>query len=300
MSSIVGSTTDYGDDIEHIDEDASSKVEPVLLALASGDLHAARQAADEAAGSTPLATALHRHLDRPAGDVYAEPSGFAAFIDNGGNVELYARTIALLRTHHRALAPATVLDIGCGDGRVSAATRVDAATHIDALEPSSALLADALVAIGSQCTGHNLHVATFLDQTDGQRWDLVQATYALHNLEPAERRRTLARLRDRTDHLLVAEFDVEPFAIGSREHARYAAQAYEHGIAEYPAHPSAIEGFLLPVLVAQFDPAQPSHTHEQSIAEWTTDLQTAGFSTVTTEPIVDYWWAPAVLVHATP
>ena len=54
----------------------------------------------------------------------------------------------------------------------------------------------------------------------------------------------------------------------------------------------------MPVLVGQFDPDRPRHTFEQPIAAWVTELEAAGFESVQTVPIHDYWWAPAVLIDA--
>ncbi|MCP4222532.1 MAG: hypothetical protein GY773_04225 [Actinomycetia bacterium] len=79
----------------------------------------------------------------PAG-VCVEPSAFEAFIDNGDNPNLYASTIDALATRHAELAPRTVLDIGCGDGRVTAGAMAagphdvgpGGAPIVDLVEPS--------------------------------------------------------------------------------------------------------------------------------------------------------------------
>jgi hypothetical protein len=59
-----------------------------------------------------------------------------------------------------------------------------------------------------------------------------------------------------------------------------------------------IQGFLMPVLTGQFDPARPRMTWEQPIERWIDDLGDAGFDRVTSEPVHDYWWARASLIHA--
>jgi hypothetical protein len=75
-------------------------------------------------------------------------------------------------------------------------------------------------------------------------------------------------------------------------------QRYRRGIAEYAEHRDVIDGFLMPVLVGQFDPTAARHTFEQSAGSWQRSLATAGWSS-TALPIHDYWWAPATLFDAT-
>ena len=92
------------------------------------------------------------------------------------------------------------------------------------------------------------------------------------------------RLRDLVrivgDPEIVAEFDVPAFADRSLEHALHAATTYERGLAEYPGSDLVALGFLMPVLVGQFDPDQPRHTFEQPIAGWVSDLEAAGLAMV--------------------
>ena len=92
----------------------------------------------------PPCAALADHLARPPGEgVYDEADAFASFISHGGNPVLYRRTIAALGALHARLRPATVLDVGCGDGRVTAGVLGPWTRSVDLVEPSRELLARA-------------------------------------------------------------------------------------------------------------------------------------------------------------
>ncbi len=276
-----------------------------LLAVAASDHDAALAAAEAARRDSPdslLAERLARFLRGAAGaGVYDDPTSFEQFIDGGGNPHLYERTIDALRAVHRRAAPTSVLDIGCGDGRVAAAVVQDPATVVDLVEPSAELLSRAGVAMtaaGCEVSAHQQRIDDFLAGHPDRRWDLAQSTFAMSAVEPATRSAVLRELARRTDHLLVVEFDVPDVADRSEEHARHVVDRYERGVAEYADDPEVIDGFLLPVLVGQFDPSRTRHTFEQSADSWVAQLASAGFAT-DVRPISDYWWATAVLLEAT-
>ena len=278
-----------------------------LSALSRGDWETAAATARRAVAKRPesrLARALAEYLNGlPSPGVYDEPSAFETFIDNGANVGLYRRTIQRLRAIHAEARPRAVLDIGCGDGRVTAGVVGEWTTRVDLVEPSADLLARAIGAVtrpGVDVIAHRSDVATFLaDAHDDTTWDLVQATFALHATDPAERITWLRSLARRTARLVVVEFDVPVFADRSPEHVSYLADRYERGIREYEDHPDVVSKFLMPVLVGQLDPSRSRYTFEQPIDDWTRLLRDAGFST-STEPIAPYWWANATLISATP
>ena len=280
-----------------------------LLAVAASDhdravasARAARRSAPPGTPSGRLADALLRHLDGGEGDVYDDPAAFERFIDGGGNVGLYRRAHAALVEHHEHLRPATVLDLGCGDGRLTdAAVRPDRGLErLDLVEPSAELLAAAEARLAGQpVVAHGRTAQELIDGlADDARWDVAQSTFALHAVPPDDRARVLAALAQRVRCLLVVEFDVPPFADRSPDHARYAVERYAAGVAEHEDDDLVVDGFLVPVLVGQFAPDRPRHTWEQPIATWAADLTSAGFAEVHHTLVHPYWWAPAHLLTA--
>ncbi|MFN3220184.1 MAG: methyltransferase domain-containing protein [Acidimicrobiales bacterium] len=274
-----------------------------LSEVANGDRRAATTTVERCVAAHPsdlLAASMLDALRSTSGDVYATPDGFRAFIDNASNVTLYDATIGHLRRRHDELRPASVVDIGCGDGRVTHACLAPNVSAVHLVEPSESLLGDALartdwaVTPTPHCADLSQFVAT-LDAAD--HFALVQSTFALHTIAPAERSRALASLRARTDRLIVVDFDVPAFADRSREHAEYAIERYRIGVGEYAEIPEAISGFLMPVLLGQFDPGATRHTFEQPVARWIDEVAAAGFDP-TVEIIDDYWWGPAFCLEA--
>ena len=276
-----------------------------LSALADGDWEAAAAAARSAAtheADSRLARALTRFLsDMRAPGVYGEPRVFETFIDNGGNVELYRETINHVSAVHSDVEPHSVLDIGCGDGRVTAAVLGASTTRVELVEPSAELLDRAIAAVdrpGIEVVAHRTDVTTLLADLDATtKWEMVQSTFALHATDPVERPALFRSLARRTPRLIIVEFDVPAFTDRSEEHIAYLADRYEQGLREYEDHPEVISNFLIPVLVGQLDAALPRYTFEQPIDEWTRLIRDAGFTT-TTQLIARYWWADAYLISA--
>ncbi len=251
-----------------------------------------------------LAVSLHRFLVEASNgpSVYDTPAAFEAFIDGAGNVALYHRTIALLASRLERSGPVSLADFGCGDGRVTFGSLPATARVVDLIEPSPALLVQAarqpwLPAVDVRL--HEADIELFLATTTG-RWDVALSTFALHNLPHDQRRTVLRELAERTGELFVVEFDVPAYTDRSAAHAAYVVDRYRRGVHEYTGNDLVILGFLMPVLTGQFDPARPRVTWEQPIERWVDDFVTAGFTTVTTEAVQDYWWAPASLIHALP
>ncbi len=240
--------------------------------------------------------ALRSHGD----DVYASPDGFRTFIDNASNVALYDTTIAHLRRRHSELMPATVVDIGCGDGRVTHACLPLTVSSVHLVEPSEALLGSALERSDWRVapTPHATDLAGFVASLGpGDHFSVVQSTFALHTIAPDERNRALASLRARIDRLIIVDFDVPAFGDRSREHAEYVIDRYRIGCAEYAEFPAAISGFLMPVLLGQFEAGATRHTFEQPVDRWIDDLTSVGF-VPKVEVIHDYWWGPAFCLEA--
>jgi SAM-dependent methyltransferase len=277
-------------------------------------------AAARAADRSTVRVALDRYLAEHGGDVYTDPAAFQRFVDGGGNVGLYAAAAEALRGLYAEVRPRRLIDVGCGDGRLSASAVGPGLERVDLVEPSGPLLDDAVArldgtgpeVVAHRATAQELLAAAAADaadadgdpddvDTDGRpRWDVAQSTFALHTLDPGARRRVLAALARTVGRLVVIEFDVPEMGDRTPEHAAYAVDRYAAGIAEYDGDELVVQGFLMPVLVGQFDPAQPRHTWEQPIDAWADDLVAAGFATVDHHLVHDYWWAPAHLLTATP
>ncbi len=278
-----------------------------LLAVARSDWSAGAQAARTAAAAEPdslLPLALAAFLDGGSeGNIYAEPEGFERFIQGGANPALYAATIDALREVVAKQRPTTLLDIGCGDGRVTAAVASEGIDLVTLVEPSEALLGEAVAAFqGSTCTvsPHQMTAEAFVaDFARSDTWSLVQSTFAFHTLNASQRHEVLRALATRSRSIALVEFDVPDFDDGGTEHARYTAERYERGLAEYPGDDTVAQRFLMPVLVGQFDPDQTRLTHEQSALRWCDDLRACGFTAVTSAPIFPYWWGTAVLIQGT-
>jgi len=280
-------------------------VDEALAEVAAGRWDTAEAVARRASVARPesqLARALASYLGGLSSPgVYDEPSAFETFIDNGGNVALYRQTIQRLSTIHAEVQPRAVLDIGCGDGRVTAGSLTASTSRIDLVEPSGELLAkaiDALARPGLDVVAHRMDVATFLGGSDDDTtWDIAQSTFALHATAPAQRPALLRSLARRAQRLVIVEFDVPRFADRSPDHIAYLAIRYEEGVRQYEQHPDVVARFLLPVLVGQLDPTRARYTFEQPIAEWARLLHDAGFTT-SVQPIDSYWWADAMLISA--
>ncbi len=276
-----------------------------LLAIAAGDYATARSVCKQAGVADPsgqLASALAAFLagdHDPAGGVYVDPSGFEEFIDGGDNPNLYRATIEAIRALAGPLD--SVIDIGCGDGRVTRQTIGEATKTIHLVEPSAAMLevaVDAVVAAvpNAAVSATNAGIDTLIQANDGNRWARAQSTFALHTIAFEDRPSVFRWLADHVDSIALVEFDVPGFDDRSEDHARYAVERYERGLSEYGPDSAAVSGFLMPVLVGQFDPEVARHTWEQPIERWKGDLRGAGFHKVSSKPIHDYWWATAHLI----
>lgn len=254
-----------------------------------------------AAGQPTVRAALERYL-AAGDDVYADPAAFQRFIDGGGNVALYRAAAGALRWLYAQVHARRVLDIGCGDGRLTSAALGPGLEQVDLVEPSAKLLGAAVSRLGGAgptVAPHQMTAQEFVDLPTSEVWDVAQSTFALHALDPEARGSVLSALAATVRRLVVIEFDVPELADPTSEHAAYAVERYAAGIAEYEGDDLVIQGFLMPVLVGQFDPAQPRHTWEQPVEAWSSDLYEAGFDDVHHRRLHDYWWAPAHIIEAT-
>jgi SAM-dependent methyltransferase len=278
----------------------------ILATVGRGDLATASRLAATRRGTSPLVAALHRFMTRgPIADPYTEPAAFREFIESGDNPALYGAVIDALRDLHGSLGAEVVLDIGCGDGRVTAATLSESCRGVDLVEPSAELIEDAsrrLADLGThlEVRGHRVDALGFFDglATDEQTWDLVQSTFALHTMPHHERVELLAHLRTRTAAVALVEFDVPPLEDSTETRSSHLAERYAEALEVYGEHPRVVDGFLMPVLIGQVLPGARRHTFEAPIGRWCDDLEAAGFS-VTSRALFDHWWATAHLVVGT-
>jgi SAM-dependent methyltransferase len=276
--------------------------------LAGGDTAAARRLADEAAAlpdAGALARALAARLGRPdSASPYETAEAFRAFIDGGGNPALYRAVVSHLADVYRRTFPETVLDLGCGDARVpvGAVQGLRTPPRLDLVEPSGELLARAEAASRDAGLDARLHPTTaedFLAGTaDRPGWDIAQASFALHAIEPDARREVLTRLRHVAGVVVVIEFDVPDLVHAGEPHLRSLVDRYERGVGEYPEHSPAIDGFLMPVLIGQLSDRTPRATWEQPARRWAAELESAGLHVTATRMLHRYWWAPVCAIHA--
>ena len=121
----------------------------------------------------------------------------------------------------------------------------------------------------------------------------------MHTIPHDERTEVLARLRERTERLVIVDFDVPAVEHGGPAHVRFLAETYERGLSEYGADRDLVAlGFLLPVLVGQLTPGARRLTWEQPMAAWRAQLENAGYQDVSVVTLHDYWSSPAFLLTA--
>jgi SAM-dependent methyltransferase len=274
-----------------------------LAALREGDIDAALRACDVAATSEPLAASLAAHLRREGDvDVYADGRAFRAFVDSGANRVLYAGTIDALAALHAERRPATVVDLGAGDGRVAvplAAARPGVAwTLVDRSADQLGEAQAALAAAGVPATVVEADLLAFARGLADASVDGVQGTFAVHNLDADGRRALFAELRRAARWVAVVEFDVPDSASDPDAWLAFLADRYRVALREHAAEPLVVEGFLMPVLVGQLAPGRPRVTWEQPIDAWMQELRAAGFTRVERRPAAPFWWAQAWLVVA--
>ncbi len=268
-------------------------------------LHLAQQATTQTPGSLVYREAV-TYLERVQRDgksnVYVSPTAFGAFIRGGGNVPLYVNTSVALRRVYEHYESLSLLDIGVGDGLALLPALTPNIRHLNVLEPSLAMLNQTSATLNARNVDHRAINATVqqLMQTGIGNFDVIQSTYALQSLKPEERPNVLSRLRQHAGRLLIVEFDAPDFAdMYDVERVHYFIEHYERGLAEYADDIALVaQGFLMPVFFGGFDPTEARVNWEMPIADWTHLLREAGFADVRTEPIYDYWWATAYLVHA--
>lgn len=287
-------------------------IRAALLAYGKGNCAVATQYAQAALDQSPHSRVfaeavkyLNRVQHEGKSNVYVSPEAFGAFIRGGGNVQLYENTSAALKRVYEQYDSLSLLDVGVGDGLalLPALTPVKARIrHLDVLEPSFVMLNKASDELNRRSIDHraiNATIQQFMVASPG-KYDVIQSTYALQSIKPDERMRVLTWLKRHTSRPLVVEFDAPDFAdMHDPQRVQYFVEHYERGLAEYAGDGGLVaQGFLMPVFFGGFDPGEARVNWEMPMADWVTQLHDAGFTDIRTEPIYDYWWAPAFLIDA--
>lgn len=280
-----------------------------LLAYGKGNyaiaIQHAQAALDQSPHSRVFAEAV-KYLNRVQHEgklnVYVSPEAFGVFIRGGGNVPLYQNTSKALKRIYGEYDSFSLLDVGAGDGLALLPALTPNIRYLDVLEPSLAMLNKASDELGRRNIDHraiNATIQQFMVASPGH-YDVVQSTYAMQSLQPEARPQVLSWLKRHTARLLIVEFDALDFAdMNDPDRVHTFIEHYERGLAEYAGDDDLVaQGFLMPVFFGGFDPGEARVNWEMPIAEWVKQLHDAGFTKVCTEPIYDYWWAPAFLIDA--
>ncbi len=283
-----------------------------ILAFGANDFARAAEWAAAASRRQPgsrvyaqAAIYLERVACQGKAGVYVDGAAFGAFIRGGGNVGLYAAVSGALREVYGQYPFLRLLDIGVGDGLALLPALTDAVRQVDLVEPSSPLLETtcaALNARGVPYRAFNQTLQAFMDSPEALAgsWDVIQATWSLQSLPPAEHPAVFRWLQAHGARLLIAEFDVPRFvALASPDHVRYVVERYERGLAEYEGDGGLVaQGFLMPVMFGYFDRSAARTNWEGPIQDWVDGLRAAGFTQVERRPLYAYFWAEAFLLDA--
>lgn len=281
-----------------------------LVAWAENDLTRTLDRAREAARRAPddaVYGAAVRYLSRVAAEgksgVYVDGEAFAAFIRAGGNVGLYEAVSIALRHIYQEYETLTLLDIGVGDGLALLPALTRNLERVGLVEPSEAMLSRTTAVLDEWDVPYEadaLPIQEFMRVSGGQQWDIIQATWSLQSIPPAERPALLRWMREHGGRILVAEFDVPSFEEQLMPgRVQYVVDRYRDGLAEYAEDGGLVaQGFLMPVMFGYFDRSAARTNYEGPIEDWAAALREAGFESVDVQPFFPYWWAQAYLLDA--
>lgn len=280
-----------------------------LLAYSEEDFAQAAASARAATGQQPssdLYAQAARYLARVQTEgkaaVYVDGEAFAAFTRGGSNVELYAQASQALHDVYEEYESLRLLDIGVGDGLALLQALTQNITRLDLVEPSEAMLAQTTRQLDAWHVPYRAHAMTIQEfmKANGATWDVIQATWSLQSVPPADRPGVFAWLRSHGARVLIAEFDVPEFsALYEPARVRHILNRYDEGLAEYTGDGGLVaQGFLMPVLFGYFDRSAARTNYEGPIGAWAEALHAAGFDEVETRALYPYWWADAYLIDA--
>ena len=283
------------------------------------ELHAAGRSVEagwsleESASEHPLYDAAHRWLvDQETGGrgPYASAEGFLAYRRADAPLRAKGMAVQALDGLLEQLAPASVVDLGCGEAAVLAEVLgkgVAPIAHATLLEPSAQLLGRAVDGLRPLGVEPERLSWTFQELVDAdprpQGWDLGVATWSLQNLDRAQRAPVLEFLARRVGRLMVAEYDapVPPGERTGEERVRHYHDRYLQGVewtAQSADPETAIQGFLMPMLFGAFSSDAPPN-HEQPKAAWREELAAADFTDVVEAGSSSHWWAEAFVLVGT-
>jgi hypothetical protein len=280
-----------------------------LVAFGLQELGSALSLADRAsrlAPGDPVYAAASLYLshvrERGKSSVYVSPEAFSAFIRAGSNQRLYRQTSQALAAAYAEYPAVSVLDIGVGDGMALLPALNGRVGHVIAVEPSREMLERAAEGLSRRQVRFEavlLTIQEYMERTLALDCDVAQATFSLQNLPRSERLRVWPWLRAHARRVLLVEFDVPSFAQPySAARVAHVLERYRRGVAEYASEPLVIQGFLMPVMFGYFDPTAARTNYEQPRSDWIDELRAGGFTSIRSEPLDEYWWAPAVLFDA--
>jgi hypothetical protein len=245
---------------------------------------------------------LNHVRERGKPSVYVLPEAFSAFIRAGSNQRLYRQTSQILAAAYAEYPAASVLDIGVGDGLALLPALNGRVGHVIAVEPSRQMLERAAEGLSKRQVRFEavaMTIQEYMERTLALDCDVAQATFSLQNLPRAERMRVWPWLRAHARRVLVVEFDVPDFAHPySASRVAHVVERYRRGVAEHASDPLVVQGFLMPVMFGYFDPTAARTNYEQPRSDWIDELRAGGFTSIRSEPLDEYWWAPAVLFDA--
>ena len=280
-----------------------------LIAFGEDDiphaLHAARQALAHEPRH-PVFVAAARYLERVGAHgktgVYVDGEAFAAFIRGGGNVTLYQAVSEALRAVYEQYETLSLLDIGVGDGLALLPSLTRSFTRVDVVEPSAAMLEQTIASLEAWQVPYRAYRMTIQQFIRGNApgWDVIQATWCLQSIPPEDRPGLFAWCRDHGQRMLIAEFDVPAWThLYTPDRVRYIVDRYTVGLAEYAEDGELVaQGFLMPVMFGYFDRSSARTNFEGPIQGWIDGLRAAGFKSIRTHHLSDYWWASTYLIDA--
>ena len=256
-------------------------------------------------------------LEKDNKTLYSEEKSadaFKCFVNNGGNVGLYDRCVQKALPFFKKPKHLSILDLGCGGGKLLLPV-------LEALKDTrgdmiSLCLVDLNMAMmeglkekvlqilpHADVTLKEASFAAFAEECE-EEFDLCLSSFAMHYSVGEERAKVLNWIRCNCKRFLLFEFDVDSEMLGrsitDRERFDFLVKRFENGVEEYAGLDVADRElvrkfFLAPVFCLNFLGA--SESQEQSAKKWEEEMLAAGFESVNTHFVSEYWWSNCILVE---